>query len=1041
MVGVRLELRRSGTLPLSVAVWAVLAGAGALAQQAALGPTGAGNLPAGGESVAGPSAAPSQSDLVVDVRIVGNKGVSLHKIAPHIKTRAQRGFDRQMIEEDVRRLNRTRLFVNVDVKYQRVAEGIVVIFEVVERPTLNYVKYLGATIKQHHLDKQTNLKPGDAVDPYLIEEGRRKLVEYYHSKGFAKAQVTVLEGDRPGDRGAVYLINEGVKQKIWDVKFVGNTIASGARLKTQIQSKPPILLLFKGEIDWQKIDEDVNRLTAYYRSLGFFRARIGRYLDFNEEQDWATLTFVIDEGPRYRVRSVSVIGNQKFGSEQLLAALRLKDGQFFDQSAMNKDVSAITDAYGGEGYIFCSVQADPRFLEEPGELDLVYQIEEGKRYRVGRIDVKINGEDARTRRNVVLNRVSLRPGDVVDTRELRASERRLRASGLFLVDPAKGIQPKIVFQEPKDDELEREYAQRPAGGYRGQSPDDEAAVVLVIDGNWQGDAAAVQGPSWLPAPLRSLVPDWGRHHEADTSVVRGQSPAPGWPHAGQVPLGRTDPYSSTSVQYTYGGTGAAAQATVPAQYTPPGQYSAGPTPPAGQVPYVSNGQYGQPSTGYGAPAPWPNYPAAPLGGAAGATAPPPTVPNGAAGPQAGGSVSSGQIFGAPPWTGGRPATGGYANQLELTGEQGSPYLQDNLPLVPPDPEIPLTVDVSEAQTGRFMVGVGVNSNAGVVGSIVLDEQNFDWRRWPQSGRDIIDGRAWRGGGQQFRIEAVPGSQVSRYMFTFREPYLLDTPVSLGLSGFYFNRFYRDWTEERLGGRIALGYQFTPDLSGSVALRMENVNISDPTVPTPAELAKVLGDNGLYTARFNLVHDTRDSTFMATEGHRIELAFEQAFGDFDFPRGTIEAQQHFMIRERPDGSGRQVLSLTTQVGFSGSQTPVFENFFAGGFSTLRGFRFRGASPRELGVIVGGEFQWLNTIEYNFPISADDMLRAVVFCDFGTVEEKIELNSRNYRVAPGAGLRITIPAMGPAPIALDFAVPVAHAPGDDNQIFSFFVGFGK
>ena len=44
-------------------------------------------------------------------------------------------------------------------------------------------------------------------------------------------------------------------------------------------------------------------------------------------------------------------------------------------------------------------------------------------------------------------------------------------------------------------------------------------------------------------------------------------------------------------------------------------------------------------------------------------------------------------------------------------------------------------------------------------------------------------------------------------------------------------------------------------------------------------------------------------------------------------------------------------------------------------------------------------------------------------------------------PGFGLRITVPAMGPAPIALDFAWPINKADGDDTQVFSFFMGFTR
>jgi outer membrane protein insertion porin family len=110
--------------------------------------------------------------------------------------------------------------------------------------------------------------------------------------------------------------------------------------------------------------------------------------------------------------------------------------------------------------------------------------------------------------------------------------------------------------------------------------------------------------------------------------------------------------------------------------------------------------------------------------------------------------------------------------------------------------------------------------------------------------------------------------------------------------------------------------------------------------------------------------------------------------------------------------------------------------------MRGFDFRGASPMGPGnVAIGGQFRFLGSVEYFFPLTADDMIKGVVFCDYGTTEEEIELHSDNYRVAPGFGLRLNIPAMGPAPLALDFAVPVTRAPTDNIQNFSFFFGFSR
>ena len=101
--------------------------------------------------------------------------------------------------------------------------------------------------------------------------------------------------------------------------FEGNTISPDGVLKTRIQSKPGYFwYLFGGKVDRNKIDADVQTLTAYYRALGYFRARISRTLDYDEEGKWLALKFIIDEGPRYTVRNVSIEGGNKFASEPLL---------------------------------------------------------------------------------------------------------------------------------------------------------------------------------------------------------------------------------------------------------------------------------------------------------------------------------------------------------------------------------------------------------------------------------------------------------------------------------------------------------------------------------------------------------------------------------------------------------------------------------------------------------------------------------------------------------------------------------------------------
>jgi outer membrane protein insertion porin family len=1063
----------------------------------AQGPGGMPSMPAsmfGGKKetrvVSGPSLS-ATDEPVAEIRIVGNKTIPTTQILNELQTRVGRPFDPALVQRDVRKLAARGWFVDVRPRYEQADRGRVVIFEVVERPVIRYVEYLGNHgIRTKKLAKETDLKVGGSVDPSAVEEGRRKLISLYQRNGFNNAQVTILEGNKATDQGVVYVINEGAAQKVWKVEFEGNAFASDGQLRTKIETKRPTLMVFKGFLDRETLDGDVDRLTAYYRSYGFFQAKVGRQLIFNNNSKWVTLRFVIHEGPRYDVEEVAFLGNRLFASESLAMGVKTHGGTPFEQAKMNADVAWLKELYGSQGYVFADIQAEPIFLEESGKLKLLYKIEEGKRWRIGNIYVHINGENPHTKIQTALNRLSIRSGEIADIREINASERRLRASGLFMNDPIRGVVPKITY---RIQELNESQLAEGSGSFRGQSPDNYNWVPDTESGLTAGanqsraevaERAAASGPpliappaspatqsfrvqpspGFVPAddqinlhvhledaateelassPVSVYLSPAAQRHEVrwrplDESAqpsayqhltVRTQSPyqppstgsnSPASPAPGFA----NSPVAVTAERYAAAGYGGQAVGATEPDAVPAGsnryavQQATAASPQSAQPQYATQAQYAAP----------PNGPAA--------FGPPPMLP------------PPPQQYGAPPVTyGAGPGAAVLAPDPNITpvtplptNPALTPYPADPFTPMFTDPAVDLDVVLSEAQTGRLMLGVAVNSDAGLVGQILLDEQNFDWTRLPTSWDDFASGRAWRGAGQRFRIEAAPGTHVHRYLVSFQEPYLMDTPVSLGLSGSFFNRRYRDWDEQRLGGRVSTGYQWVEnDVSAAISYRGEEIKISDlPPVAIP-ELEEVRGSNALHGFKLTLANDTRDSPFLATEGHFLQLELEQVVGSFTYPRAILEGRRYFLLHERPDHSGRHVVTLASRAGFSGSDTPIYEHFFAGGYSTLRGFDFRGASPVVSGVQVGGEFMWVNTVEYLFPLTADDMIHGVAFVDFGTVERRVEIE--DFRVAPGFGLRITVPAMGPAPIALDFAFPILHADFDDKQVFSFNMGLQR
>jgi outer membrane protein insertion porin family len=142
------------------------------------------------------------ADLVKEIRVLGNETITASQVAGHLTTRVGRPFDKAIVQRDVRRLANLGWFIDVKPLYEATPQGQIIIFQVVERPTIRYVQYLGNDkVKDKKLAKETGLKAGGAVDPYAVEEARRKIEEYYQGRGFNNVQVTILEGTKPTDKG------------------------------------------------------------------------------------------------------------------------------------------------------------------------------------------------------------------------------------------------------------------------------------------------------------------------------------------------------------------------------------------------------------------------------------------------------------------------------------------------------------------------------------------------------------------------------------------------------------------------------------------------------------------------------------------------------------------------------------------------------------------------------------------------------------------------------------------------------------------------
>ncbi len=439
------------------------------------GPGGGGMGPGGGGGAPPPDVKPKFRDhvhstdglplrrekgdaIVLDVRIEGNQKVGLHRILQQLQTRKDRFYDYETVLGDVRRLNDMGSFDHVTFKLDEQPGGVAVTFILHERPVITRVVFHGnRAINDRELRGRAGLEKEDPLSEFAIESARRRLIDYYREEGFNQVSILSSIGIQTDSGAVVFRINEGPKERIADISIEGNTIVSEARLKKIILSRGPMagFLAYTGNTaDLTKIDQDVDVLATYYHNLGFLTATVGRRMQYDDSGKWLSVTFVIDEGRRFKVNDIQIIGNQFVTEQSLRDRLELKSGDMFDGTLLRRDVGELIYGYGELGYIYAEVEPKTVMRDEGNVVDLVYQISEGDRWKVGEIRVNIDGEPHLMRETTMLNLVDLREGDWIDRRTLELNRRRLERSQLLETNPAVADPPDIQVI-PRDEDEDR----------------------------------------------------------------------------------------------------------------------------------------------------------------------------------------------------------------------------------------------------------------------------------------------------------------------------------------------------------------------------------------------------------------------------------------------------------------------------------------------------------------------------------------------------------------------------------------------------------
>ncbi|MBT9370223.1 outer membrane protein assembly factor BamA [Rhizobium sp. CSW-27] len=379
--------------------------------------------------VASPLSAEAAVVQRIDVRGAQRAGAAA--VRSNITIRPGVNFSNSDIDESVKRLYATGYFSDVKIA----VSGGTLVVTVDESQLVNQVVFNGnRKIKDDKLQGIVTTQPLGPYSDAMVKADIERIREAYKQIGRSDVQITTQTV--PVGQGRVnlaFVINEGDRTKISDIKFIGNSAYSSSRLHDVLVTKEsgPLSFLTRKDVyteDKMKADEEALRKFYYDHGYPDFRI-VSSDAVLNEAKNEYTLTFSVEEGPRYRFGDVTVDSTvQGLDASALKNVVETKSGDVYKASDVQKSIEAIQKKVAEAGYPFARVtpRGDRNF--QTNTIGVSYLVDQGERAYVERIDIRGN---TRTRDYVIRREFDMSEGDAFNQLMITRAKRRLEALGYF----------------------------------------------------------------------------------------------------------------------------------------------------------------------------------------------------------------------------------------------------------------------------------------------------------------------------------------------------------------------------------------------------------------------------------------------------------------------------------------------------------------------------------------------------------------------------------------------------------------------------------
>ena len=377
------------------------------------------------------SSVETSTDRIASIAVEGNERIEAETVRSYLAISVGDPFDGRAVNQALKSLFATGLFADVTIR----REGRSLVVRVVENPIVNRVAFEGnSKIKDAQLEAEVQLKPRIVYTRPRVQSDVRRIVEIYRRSGrFAATvnpKVIQLEQNRVD---VVYEIDEGPVTGVRAISFVGNTEFSDSELRGAISTRESAWYRFFSSDDIYDPDRltfDRELLRKFYLKEGYADFRvISAVAELTRDREDFIITLTVEEGERYNFGKIDVETKLKdVNVDTLRPLLTTEEGDTYNADEVEKSIQALTDAVGNLGFAFVDIEPAVNRDREKRTIDLTYQIAEGPRVYVDRIDIVGN---VRTLDKVLRREFRLVEGDAFNAAKIRRSRDRIRSLGFF----------------------------------------------------------------------------------------------------------------------------------------------------------------------------------------------------------------------------------------------------------------------------------------------------------------------------------------------------------------------------------------------------------------------------------------------------------------------------------------------------------------------------------------------------------------------------------------------------------------------------------